>query len=230
MDLVSAIDSLTADSIDWVKVNCSSAEEADQIRINTIMRTNGIVICLTGLSGAGKTTIAMSLKKLLLDRQINVEVLDGDIIRSNLSKDLTYSKEDRATHIRRVGFIANLLSQHGVIVIIAAISPDGSVRNEIKAMTKSFLEVYVNASLEVCESRDPKGLYAAARAGKIKDFTGIDAAYEAPLSPDIICFTERENVEESVLKIYKILGDRNLLYDVIGSEMAFRNTKIPQDN
>ena len=171
------------------------------------MKTNGMVIWLTGLSGAGKTTIAKNLERLLLERQLNVELLDGDVIRTNLSKGLGYTKDDRDTNIRRVGFVANLLSRNGVTVIVATISPHRFVRDEMRAMIHHFLEVYVNAPLNVCESRDVKGLYAAARMGKIKEFTGIDAPYEAPLNPDLTCFTDQETVEESVAKIMQALKD-----------------------
>ncbi|PSB23802.1 adenylyl-sulfate kinase [Stenomitos frigidus] len=170
------------------------------------MKTNGMVIWLTGLSGAGKTTIAKTLECLLLERQLNVEVLDGDIIRTNLSKGLGYTKEDRDTNIRRVGFVANLLSRNGVIVIVATISPHRLVRDEMRAMMHNFLEVYVNAPFAICESRDVKGLYAAARMGEVKEFTGLDAPYEAPLKPDITCFTDQETVEESVAKIMQALS------------------------
>lgn len=175
------------------------------------MKTNGVVIWLTGLSGAGKTTIAERLKSLILDRQINVEVLDGDVIRTNLSQGLGYSQKDRDTNIRRVGFVADLLSRNGVIVIVAVISPYRSVRDEIRLMTNNFVEVYVSAPLEICELRDVKGLYAAARAGQIKEFTGIDAPYEPPFNPDIICSTDQESLEESLLKIVKVLENKNFL-------------------
>ncbi|MBW4581619.1 MAG: adenylyl-sulfate kinase [Tildeniella nuda ZEHNDER 1965/U140] len=178
------------------------------------MKTNGMVIWLTGLSGAGKTTIAQTLERLFLTWQLNVELLDGDVIRTNLSKGLGYTKDDRDTNIRRVGFVANLLSRNGVIVIVATISPHRLVRDEMKAMIPNFLEVYVNAPLNVCESRDVKGLYAAARRGKIKEFTGIDAPYEAPFNPDINCFTDQETVEESVAKIMQALKSASFWHDM----------------
>lgn len=178
------------------------------------MKTNGMVIWLTGLSGAGKTTIAQTLERLLLKWQLNVELLDGDVIRTNLSKGLGYTKDDRDTNIRRVGFVANLLSRNGVIVIVATISPHRLVRDEMRAMIPNFLEVYVNAPLNVCESRDVKGLYAAARMGKIKEFTGIDAPYEAPFNPDITCSTDQETVEESVAKIMQALESASFWNDI----------------
>lgn len=165
------------------------------------MKQNGIVIWLTGLSGSGKTTIAKKLETLLSARCLNVELLDGDVIRTNLSKGLGFSKADRDINIRRVGFVAHLLSRNGVFVIVAAISPYRSVRDEIRALVNNFIEVYVNAPLEICEQRDVKGLYQQARAGEIKDFTGIDSPYEAPLNPEITCFTEKESIDESASKI-----------------------------
>ncbi|MBW4474528.1 MAG: adenylyl-sulfate kinase [Stenomitos rutilans HA7619-LM2] len=169
------------------------------------MKTSGAVIWLTGLSGAGKTTIAEALAPVLLAQQLKVELLDGDVIRTNLCKGLGYTKEDRDTNIRRVGFVANLLSRNGIVVVVATISPYRLVRDEMKAMIHNFLEVYVNAPFTVCEARDVKGLYAAARMGKIKEFTGIHAPYEAPLHPDVTCFTDQEAVEESVAKIVDAL-------------------------
>jgi adenylylsulfate kinase len=176
------------------------------------MRNNGIVIWMTDLSGSGKSTIANHLKNILLDRSINVEVLDGDEIRQHLSPGLGYTKQDRDRHIRRLGFIANLLSRHGVIVIVAAISPYRSIRAEVRSMVSSeFLEVYINCPIEVCEQRDVKGLYQAAKAGEIKNFTGIDAPYEHPLDPEITCYTDRESGSESTFKILAALANRGLL-------------------
>jgi adenylylsulfate kinase len=171
------------------------------------MNTNGVIIWLTGLSGAGKTTIANRLKDVISQRDLNVEVLDGDIIRTNLSQGLGFSKSDRDINIRRVGYVANLLSRNGVIVIVAAISPYRAVRDEIRASSHNFIEVYVNAPIEICESRDVKGLYAAARNGKLKGFTGVDDPYEVPLNPDVTCFSDRESVDESIFKIVSILDD-----------------------
>ena len=171
------------------------------------MKQNGAVIWLTGLSGSGKTTIAKKLETLLVARHLNVELLDGDVIRSNLSKGLGYSKADRDINIRRVGFVAHLLSRNGVFVIVAAISPYSSVRDEIRALVNNFIEVHVNAPLEICEQRDVKGLYQQARAGEIKEFTGIDSPYESPLNPEITCFTEKESIDESTSKIVTFLED-----------------------
>lgn len=165
----------------------------------------GFILWLTGLSGAGKSTLAQSLESNLRDTGLKVEVLDGDIVRENFSQGLSFSKADRNTNVRRVGFVANLLSRNGIAVIVALISPYRDVRNELKRTTTNFIEVYVNAPLTICEQRDAKGLYARARAGQIKSFTGIDDPYEEPLDPDIICYTSKETIEESVSKIVLFL-------------------------
>lgn len=161
----------------------------------------GLTVWLTGLSGAGKTTISQALEKELRSRGCKVEVLDGDIVRQHLAKGLGFSKEDRDENIRRIGFVANLLTRNDVIVIVSAISPYREIREELKQKIGNFMEVFVNAPLEVCEQRDVKGLYKKARAGEIKGFTGIDDPYEQPLNPDIECRTAKEKVTESVSKI-----------------------------
>jgi adenylylsulfate kinase len=161
----------------------------------------GFILWFTGLSGSGKTTLTKALEPELKARGCKVEILDGDVVRTNLSKGLGFSQEDRNTNIRRIGFVAHLLSRNGVAAMTAAISPYRAIRDEIRAMEPNFVEVYVTAPLEVCESRDVKGLYAKARAGEIKGFTGIDDPYEEPVNPEIICYTERESVEESVKKV-----------------------------
>jgi adenylylsulfate kinase len=171
----------------------------------------GVTLWFTGLSGSGKTTISQAVADEIKSRNRNVELLDGDIVRTNLSKGLGFSKEDRDTNIRRIGFVANLLSRNGVVAITAAISPYRDIRDEVRAMTANFLEVYVSAPLEVCESRDVKGLYAKARAGEIKGFTGIDDPYEAPLNPEIICFTDKETIPESVSKVITELARRGYI-------------------
>jgi adenylylsulfate kinase len=139
--------------------------------------------------------------KKLRDRQCKLEVLDGDIVRTNLTKGLGFTKEDRDTNIRRIGFVSHLLTRNGVIVLVSAISPYRAVREEVRATIGDFLEVYVSAPLEVCESRDVKGLYKKARAGEIKQFTGIDDPYEPPLNPEVNCETHQETLAESVAKV-----------------------------
>lgn len=164
-------------------------------------KNKGLILWLTGLSGSGKTTIAKGLHQELKERSCLVELLDGDVVRTNLSKGLGYSREDRNTNIRRIGFVANLLSRNGVVAIIAAISPYQDSRDELRKTAQNFIEVYVNAPLEVCEERDVKGLYAMARAGEIRAFTGIDDPYEEPTNPDLVCYTAEETVEESIAKV-----------------------------
>lgn len=165
------------------------------------MQRQGVTLWFTGLSGSGKTTIAKAVVHELRVRHCKVEMLDGDIVRTNLSKGLSFSKEDRDINVRRIGFVANLLSRNGVVSITAAISPYRAIREEIREMTENFMEVYVNAPLEICESRDVKGLYAQARSGAIKHFTGIDDPYEEPLNPEVVCYTAQESIEESVSKV-----------------------------
>lgn len=164
-------------------------------------RERGAVLWFTGLSGSGKTTIAHEVEEKLLEAGVPVEILDGDVVRENLSKGLGFSKEDRDTNIRRIAFVAHLLQRNGVFVITAAISPYKAIRDEARAMIKDFVEIYADASLEVCEARDTKGLYAKARAGEIKGFTGIDDPYEAPENPEVVCDTDREDVSESAQKV-----------------------------
>jgi adenylylsulfate kinase len=163
--------------------------------------SRGCTIWFTGLSGAGKTTITNALVPLLEARQCKVEILDGDAVRTNLSKGLGFSREDRDTNIRRIGFVCQLLTRNGVFAIAAAISPYKAVRHENRALIKEFVEVYVKASLDTCIRRDVKGLYQKALAGEIKEFTGVSAPYEPPDDPEVICDTEKETPGESAQKI-----------------------------
>ncbi len=165
------------------------------------MKSFGVTLWLTGLSGSGKTTIAKGLERELRMRNCPVEVLDGDIVRTYLSEELGFSKKDRDTNIRRIGFVANLLSRNGVVTIVAAISPYQATRNEVRMAIENFIEIYVNVPLEVCEKRDVKGLYAMARAGQIKGFTGIDDPYEPPINPEIVCYAAKESINESINKV-----------------------------
>lgn len=169
------------------------------------MNNKGVTVWLTGLSGAGKTTIARLVEAQLKARNCKVEVLDGDLIRTWLSQGLGFSKKDRDINVRRVGFVANLLSRNGVVVIAAMISPYQEIRDEIRAINQNFLEVHVSTPLEVCEARDVKGLYAKARAGEIKGFTGIDDPYEVPVNPEVVCESGKETVEESANKVINTL-------------------------
>lgn len=165
------------------------------------MTTRGVTIWFTGLSGAGKTTLRMAVEQKLRGAGYPVEVLDGDIVRENLTKGLGFSKADRDENIRRIGFVSHLLTRNGVIVLVSAISPYRDVRDEVRQRIGNFVEVYVNAPLAVCEERDVKGLYKKARAGEIKQFTGIDDPYEAPLNAEVECQTDRESIEEGAMKV-----------------------------
>ncbi|MDQ7054098.1 MAG: adenylyl-sulfate kinase [candidate division KSB1 bacterium] len=170
----------------------------------------GVTIWLTGLSGAGKSTITEHLVPMLKARGKKVEVLDGDVVRTNLSKGLGFSKEDRDTNIRRIGFVCHLLTRNGVVAIAAAISPYKAVRQEVREMIGDFVEVYVKASLETCIQRDVKGLYKKALAGEIKQFTGISDPYEPPDNPEVICDTETETPQESAAKIVAYLEEAGM--------------------
>lgn len=161
----------------------------------------GVTLLFTGLSGSGKTTITKALAQELKKRGYQVERLDGDVVRQYLTKDLGFSKHDRDENIRRVGFVAHMLTRNNVIVLMANIAPYQAVRDEIRQLIGDFMEVYVKAPLEVCESRDVKGLYKKAKAGEILNFTGVNDPYEPPTNPEIVCETDKETVEESVHKV-----------------------------
>ncbi|MGD8414402.1 MAG: adenylyl-sulfate kinase [Candidatus Latescibacterota bacterium] len=165
----------------------------------------GFTLWLTGLPCSGKSTLAKSVEGVLLERGLPVEVFDGDDIRTNLTKGLGFSKEDRDTNIRRVGYVCNLLTRNGVISIAAVISPYQNVRDEVRNTIGRFAEVFVDAPLEELINRDVKGMYKKALAGEIKNFTGIDDPYEPPEKPEVHVHTDRETVEESTDKIIKTL-------------------------
>jgi len=175
----------------------------------------GFTLWMTGLSGAGKTTLTNALVKELHERGVSIEVLDGDEVRTNLSKGLGFSKEDRDTNVRRIGYVSRLLSRNGVGVITAAISPYRSIRDEIRKGTEAdgaaFVEVYVKCPIAVLAERDVKGLYKKALAGEIKEFTGVSDPYEEPLAPAVIVYTDRETVSQSARRILRELEQRGLL-------------------
>jgi adenylyl-sulfate kinase len=172
----------------------------------------GFTLWFTGLSGAGKTTVSKIVEDELRSRGSRVEILDGDVVRENLSKGLGFSKEDRDINIRRIAFVADLLSRNGVPVITAAISPYRELRDEAReTMGDRFIEVYVKASVEACAERDVKGLYEKAFKGEIKEFTGVSDPYEPPLNPEITLDTEHETAEESAHKLLALLEERQLI-------------------
>ena len=171
--------------------------------------SDGLTLWFTGLSGAGKSTLAELVEQELRRRGRCVEVLDGDVVRQNLSKELGFSKEDRDTNIRRIAFVADLLSRNGVIAITAAISPYRELRDEARAlMDGRFIEIHVKASVEECSRRDVKGLYEKAFAGEIPEFTGVSDPYEEPLSPELVLDTERESPEESARAVIELVESR----------------------
>ena len=174
----------------------------------------GFTVWFTGLSGAGKTTIAERLDKVLRDRGLKVESLDGDVVRTNLSKGLGFSKEDRDTNIRRIGFVCNLLTRNGVATIASAISPYRDVRDEVRAEIGDFVEVYVKCPLETLQERDVKGLYAKALSGEIKNFTGVSDPYEEPLNPEVTLESDKETEEESLAKLVAKLEELGYLAPV----------------
>lgn len=172
---------------------------------------SGFTVWLTGLSGAGKSTLATLLGQRLLARGAHVEILDGDIIRTHLSKGLGYTKEDRDTNVRRIGFVSELLSRNGVAVIVAAISPYREARQEVRDRLGRFVEVFVDCPLDTLAERDVKGLYKRALAGEIAHFTGVNDPYEPPLKPEVIVHSASESPEESLNKIWNALEQHGLL-------------------
>jgi bifunctional enzyme CysN/CysC len=174
-------------------------------RTRSVPGQSGLAVWFTGLSSAGKTTLCRAVYERLWASGIRVETLDGDEVRRHLCKGLGFSREDRDENIRRIGFVAELLTKNGVVVLVAAISPYRGIREEVRARIGKFVEVYVNAPLEVCEKRDTKGLYRKARAGELQAFTGISDPYEPPLRPEVECNTDLETLAESAEKVLRVL-------------------------
>jgi adenylyl-sulfate kinase len=175
--------------------------QVEQVVQRRFTLARGFTLWFTGLSGAGKSTLAAAVSAELRRRGISVEVLDGDEVRQNLSKGLGFSREDRDTNIRRIGYVAKLLARNGVAVITAAISPYRAIRDEVREQIGEFVEVHVKASLDECIRRDTKGLYARALAGEIPQFTGVSDPYEEPLAPELVIDTEREDVADSASRV-----------------------------
>ena len=171
----------------------------------------GFTIWFTGLSGSGKSTLSDVIERRLKAHGRNVEVLDGDIVRTHLSKGLGFSREDRDTNIKRIAFVCSLLTRNGVACISAAISPYRDTRDWARKEIGNFVEVYVKCPLEVCRQRDVKGLYKLAYEGKIKEFTGVSDPYEEPIHPELIVETDKETVEESVQRIFARLTELGYL-------------------
>ncbi|MDB5057737.1 MAG: adenylylsulfate kinase [Chloroflexi bacterium] len=177
----------------------------------------GFTVWLTGLSGAGKSTIANRLEQELIARGRSVEILDGDIVRTHLSKGLGFSKEDRDTNILRIAFVCSLLTRHGAAVISAAISPYAEARAQARAQIGAFVEVYVQCPIEELTRRDVKGLYEKALRGELANFTGVSDPYEAPVDPDVTVNTDTETLEESVAKILAVLESRGYIGQAAGA-------------
>src|SRR5258706_4478391 len=195
----------------------------------------GFTLWFTGLSGAGKTTLARVIEREVRARSLAVEVLDGDEIRTNLSKGLGFSKEDRDTNIRRIGYVCRLLSRNGVAAISAAISPYREARNEVRRLVEAdgaaFVEVYVKCPIEVLAERDVKGLYKKALAGELTGFTGVSDPYEQTLAAQVVIESNREPVEDSVSKILRELERRRLVRagEADGHSTAVKRARDAED-
>jgi len=174
-------------------------------------KQKGFTIWFTGLSGSGKSTISERVALRLQRKGVAVEVLDGDIVRTHLSKGLGFSREDRDENIKRVGFVCQLLTRNGVAAIASVISPYREARDHNRRLIGNFVEVYTRCPVEVCAKRDIKGLYQKAAAGEIKGFTGVDDPYEPPLNAEVVCHTDTESIEESVEKVIQKLEELGYL-------------------
>jgi adenylylsulfate kinase len=196
-----------ATNITWHE---GQATKADRERV---LGQRGVTIWLTGLSGSGKSTVAVAAEKVLLERGRAAYVLDGDNVRHGLNKNLGFSPEDRTENIRRIGEVAKLFSEAGIIALTSFISPYRSDRDAVREIMEpgDFIEVLVDASVETCESRDVKGLYKKARAGEIPEFTGISAPYEAPEKPELVLDTNTQSVEESLGSLIRFLEEKGTL-------------------
>jgi adenylyl-sulfate kinase len=195
---------------------------------NEMRRPAGFTLWFTGLSGSGKTTVGSLVKQELERRRIPVEMLDGDEFRTHLSKGLGFSREDRDTNIRRIGYVAKLLTKHGVAVITTAISPYRDTRAEVRIGIGRFVEVYVRCPLAVCVERDVKGLYKKALRGEISHFTGVDDPYEEPLSPDLILETATEEPEQSAARVIALLESLHYLSQPVPTANGILSAQVEQ--
>jgi sulfate adenylyltransferase len=177
---------------------------------STVRARRGVCVWFTGLSGSGKTTTAVELVSLIRQHGREVTVLDGDVVRTHLSRGLGFSREDRDTNVRRIGFVATEVVRHGGIVVAAVVSPYRSTRDEVRLMVGegNFVEVFVDTPLEVCEQRDVKGWYAKVRAGEVESFTGVDDPYEAPLRPELVLYTTDTTPAENARRVIAYLQSR----------------------
>jgi adenylylsulfate kinase len=167
-----------------------------------------MTVWLTGLPCSGKTTLGLAVEKALRAQGRQTEFLDGDILRHSLWKDLGFAKADREDNIRRIGFIAEMLARHGIVAVVSAVSPYRAARDEVRGKCGgSFVEVYVNAPLSVCEHRDVKGMYGKARRGELAAFTGVSDPYEPPLAHEVECHTDTETIEQSAAKVLRAIAD-----------------------
>ena len=182
------------------------------------MEQQGFTLWFTGMSGAGKTTLAIAVEEILRDRGLKVELLDGDVVRTNLSKGLGFSKEDRDTNIKRIGFVCKLLTRNGVVAIGSAISPYREVRDFLRQDIGRFVEVYCKCPMEVLIERDVKGLYKKALAGEIENFTGVSDPYEEPLNAEVVVNTDTETYQESAGKILARLEELNYMPQASGDQ------------
>jgi sulfate adenylyltransferase len=180
---------------------------------SVVATAQGVCVWFTGLSGSGKSTTAAKLTDLIRERGREVTVLDGDVVRTHLSKGLGYSREDRDTNVRRIGYVASEVVRHGGIVVAAVVSPYRETRGDVRQMVGSehFVEVYVDTPLEVCEQRDVKGWYAKARSGEVGSFTGVDDPYEAPLHPELTLYTTNATPAMNARIVFEHLQARGYL-------------------
>jgi adenylylsulfate kinase len=196
---------------DQASIKSYKTEHPTYKTIGAIMTTSGFTIWFTGLSGAGKSTISEIIERKLRAAGRKVELLDGDVVRTHLSKGLGFSKEDRDTNIRRIGWVCEVLTRNDVVAIAAAISPYRSVRDEVRERVGRFVEVFVDVPLEVAIERDVKGLYKKALAGELRGFTGVDDPYESPLDPEVVVRTAEETPEQSADRILSALRELRYL-------------------